>query len=68
MGVWREDVNDILSAFQLVTRIGNSKCVRNEESHDHPDIFCMDLVAGLRSWKKYQSFGNGADGFEHVGS
>ena len=68
MGVWREDANDILAVCQLVAHIGNSECVRNEESLYHPDIFCMDLVAGQRSWKKYQSFGNGADGFEQVGS
>jgi hypothetical protein len=68
MAVWREDVNDVLAICQLVAHIGNSECVRNEESHYHPDIFCMDLVAGLRPWKKYPSFGNGADGFERVGS
>jgi hypothetical protein len=60
--------NDILALSQLRARIGNSECVLKEESHSHPDIFCMDLAAGLLFWKEYQPFGSGADGFEHVGS
>jgi hypothetical protein len=68
MGVWQEDVNDVVAALPTGRHIGNCKYVPNEESPYHPDIFGMDLVAGLRSSKKYQSFGNGADGFEHVGS
>ena len=59
VGVSSDWAPRIFANCHLVAHNINSEGVRNEESHDHPDIFLCGppILSWPEFWKKYQSFG-----------
>jgi hypothetical protein len=59
VGVSSDWAPRIFTNCRLVAHNINSEGVRNEESHDHPDIFLCGppILSWPEFWKKYQSFG-----------
>jgi hypothetical protein len=59
VGFSREDADEAFTACRLAGHNNNPYGIKNEESHDHPNIFvCGGPRLGWPEfWKEYQSFG-----------
>jgi hypothetical protein len=59
LGLGREEADSIFTSCRLAGHNGNSEGVRNEESHDHLDIFVCGppRQSWPELWKKHQDFG-----------
>ena len=59
LGFSREDADRAFTGCRLAGHNGNPAVLKNEESHDHPDIFVCGAprLPWPEFWKEYQSFG-----------